>query len=60
MLRAAAAVDQVRRDRRRPGSMPATTDNVAALIGTGVRYIYTHLPRLLGAGTGGFLKAAKS
>jgi 4-hydroxy-2-oxoheptanedioate aldolase len=40
--------------------MPATTDNVAALIATGVRYIYTHLPRLLGAGTGGFLRAAKS
>jgi 2-keto-3-deoxy-L-rhamnonate aldolase RhmA len=40
--------------------MPATTDNVAALIGSGVRYIYTHLPRLLGAGTGAFLNAAKT
>jgi len=39
--------------------MPATTDNVAALIGGGIRYIYTHLPRLLGAGAGAFLKAAK-
>jgi 4-hydroxy-2-oxoheptanedioate aldolase len=39
--------------------MPATTDNVAGLIGGGVRYIYTHLPRLLGAGAGAFLKAAK-
>ena len=29
------------------------------LIGAGVRYIYTHLPRLLGAGAGAFLKAAK-
>jgi 4-hydroxy-2-oxoheptanedioate aldolase len=41
-----------------PG-MPATTDNVATLIGSGVRYIYTHLPRLLGAGTSPFLKAAQ-
>ena len=28
-----------------PG-MPATADNVAALVGSGVRYIYTHLPKL--------------
>jgi 4-hydroxy-2-oxoheptanedioate aldolase len=41
-----------------PG-MPATADNVAALVGSGVRYIYTHLPRLLGAGAGAFLKAVK-
>jgi hypothetical protein len=37
--------------------MPATTENVAALVGDGVRYIYTHLPRLLGAGAAAFLKA---
>jgi 4-hydroxy-2-oxoheptanedioate aldolase len=42
-----------------PG-MPATTDNVASLIGSGVRYIYTHLPKLIGAGTSAFLKASKS
>src|SRR5215218_1161555 len=30
--------------RKIPG-MPATTDNVASMIGSGVRYIYTHLPR---------------
>jgi len=41
-----------------PG-MPATTDNVASLVGSGVRYIYTHLPRLLGAGTAAFLKQAR-
>ena len=41
-----------------PG-MPATADNVASLVTAGVRYIYTHLPRLLGAGTAAFLKAAK-
>jgi 2-keto-3-deoxy-L-rhamnonate aldolase RhmA len=41
-----------------PG-MPATADNVASLVGAGVRYIYTHLPRLLAAGASGFLKAAQ-
>ena len=37
-----------------PG-MPATTDNLAEVIGSGCRYIYTHLPRVLGAGARGFL-----
>jgi len=41
-----------------PG-MPATADNVASLVGAGVRYIYTHLPRVLGTGATAFLKAAK-
>jgi 2-keto-3-deoxy-L-rhamnonate aldolase RhmA len=39
--------------------MPATTENVAALVRDGVRYIYTHLPRLLGAGAAAFLKAGQ-
>jgi 4-hydroxy-2-oxoheptanedioate aldolase len=39
--------------------MPATTDNVASLAGAGVRYIYTHLPKLLGAGSAAFLKAGR-
>jgi 4-hydroxy-2-oxoheptanedioate aldolase len=39
-----------------PG-MPATTDTLAATIASGVRYIYTHLPRVLGAGASAFLKA---
>jgi hypothetical protein len=39
--------------------MPATTDNVAGLAGSGVCYIYTHLPRLLGAGTAAFLKQSR-
>ena len=42
-----------------PG-MPGTADNVARLIGSGVRYIYTHVPRLLGAGAAVFLSAAKA
>ena len=40
-----------------PG-MPATRDHVAATIGKGVRYIYTHAPTLLGAASADFLKQA--
>jgi 4-hydroxy-2-oxoheptanedioate aldolase len=39
--------------------MPGTTGNVAALLGSGVRYVYTHLPRIVGAGATGFLKAVR-
>jgi hypothetical protein len=41
-----------------PG-MPATVDNLQAAIGDGVRYIYTHLPRIVGAGAAGFLARAR-
>ena len=41
---------------RTPG-MPATTENLADVISNGCRYIYTHLPRLIGAGSTSFLKA---
>jgi 4-hydroxy-2-oxoheptanedioate aldolase len=41
-----------------PG-LPATTEHVASLLGAGVRYIYTHLPRVLGAGSAAFLKAGR-
>lgn len=41
-----------------PG-MPATADNVARLVGSGVRYIYTHVPKLLGTGAAAFFNAAK-
>ena len=41
-----------------PG-MPATTESVAGLVSAGVRYIYTHLPRLIGAGSAAFLKAGR-
>jgi 4-hydroxy-2-oxoheptanedioate aldolase len=40
---------------RTPG-MPASTETLAAVLGKGCRYIYTHLPRLLGAGASAFLK----
>jgi 4-hydroxy-2-oxoheptanedioate aldolase len=39
--------------------MPSGTPDVAAAVSNGVRYIYTHLPRVLGAGATGFLKAAR-
>jgi 4-hydroxy-2-oxoheptanedioate aldolase len=42
---------------RIPG-MPAASANVAAVREKGVRYIYTHLPKLLKAGTAEFLRAA--
>ncbi|HWB44687.1 MAG TPA: aldolase/citrate lyase family protein [Hyphomicrobiaceae bacterium] len=39
-----------------PG-MPATAETLADVAGKGCKYIYTHLPRLLGAGASAFLKA---
>ena len=42
---------------RAPG-MPATSENLSDVIGKGCRYIYTHLPRLIGAGSTAFLKAS--
>jgi 4-hydroxy-2-oxoheptanedioate aldolase len=39
---------------RTPG-MPATAETVGDVVAKGCRYIYTHLPRLLGAGAGAFL-----
>jgi 2-keto-3-deoxy-L-rhamnonate aldolase RhmA len=41
---------------RTPG-MPATADTLQHVIGSGCRYIYTHLPRLLGTGARAFLQA---
>jgi 2-keto-3-deoxy-L-rhamnonate aldolase RhmA len=41
---------------RTPG-MPATAETVADLVAKGCRYVYTHLPRLIGAGAGAFLRA---
>lgn len=41
-----------------PG-MPATTENVLSVQQQGVRYIYTHVPKLLGSAAGDFFKATK-
>jgi 4-hydroxy-2-oxoheptanedioate aldolase len=43
---------------RTPG-MPATTETVAQVLARGCRYVYTHLPRLLGAGAAAFLQAGR-
>ena len=42
-----------------PG-MPATTDTLAGTIARGNRYIYTHVPKLIGAATKDFLNAARA
>ena len=41
-----------------PG-MPATAESVRALLGKGVRYVYTHLPRLLAASGETYLTSAR-
>jgi 4-hydroxy-2-oxoheptanedioate aldolase len=40
---------------RTPG-MPATAETLEGMLGKGCRYVYTHLPRLLGTGAAAFLK----
>jgi 4-hydroxy-2-oxoheptanedioate aldolase len=35
--------------------MPSGTDNLAEVLGKGVRYVYTHVPRLLGAAARAYL-----
>ena len=42
-----------------PG-MPASVDNLDVILGSGVRYIYTHLPKLVGAAASEFLKKVRS
>ena len=38
--------------------MPATAETLPTVIGRGCRYIYNHLPRILGAGAKDFLAKA--
>ena len=58
----AAAIDQtlakIRAAGRTPG-MPATAETVADVVGKGCRYVYTHAPRLIGAGATAFIAAAR-
>jgi 2-keto-3-deoxy-L-rhamnonate aldolase RhmA len=42
-----------------PG-MPANTENVGAVVARGVRYVYTHVPTLLGAAASAYLHAGKA
>jgi 4-hydroxy-2-oxoheptanedioate aldolase len=44
--------------KRTPGT-PATAENVREVLDKGVRYIYTHLPRLLSSSARAYLKAAR-
>jgi len=44
---------------RTPGT-PATAENVRGVLDKGVRYIYTHLPRLLAASAKGYLANART
>jgi len=41
---------------RTPG-MPATSENLAEVLGKGCRYVYTHLPRLLSVGAAAYFAA---
>lgn len=41
-----------------PG-MPAAEGNIGDVLGSGVQYIYTHLPKLVGTGASGFLDKAR-
>ena len=41
-----------------PG-MPAALNNIDTVLGAGVKYIYNHLPKLVGAGAAGFLDKAR-
>jgi len=47
------------RDAGHAPGMPATAATVADVTASGCRYIYTHLPKLLGAGATDFLQAAR-
>jgi 4-hydroxy-2-oxoheptanedioate aldolase len=51
-----AALAKIRAAGRTPG-MPATADNLADVKAKGCRYIYNHLPRILGAGAKAYLGA---
>ena len=55
----AATLARIRAAGKVPG-MPATADTVAEVVGQGCRYIYNHVPRLLGAGASQFLKASRA
>ena len=49
-----AAVRRIRAAGKTPG-MPSGVDNVGELLGKGVRYVYTHVPRLLAAAARSYL-----
>ena len=58
----AAAIDatlaKIRAAGKVPG-LPATAETVAEVVDKGCRYIYNHVPRIIGAGAVQFLKAGR-
>lgn len=50
-----ATLARIRAAGKTPG-MPATTETLPEVLASGCRYIYTHLPRVLGAGARAFLE----
>lgn len=58
----ASAIDRTLKiivDSGKTCGMPATSENVAATIARGVRYIYTHVPTVLRAGAAAYLSAGR-
>jgi 4-hydroxy-2-oxoheptanedioate aldolase len=58
----AQAIEESFRKMRAVGRMagtPATAENVRAVLDQGVRYIYTHLPRLLASSGSAYLRSAR-
>jgi len=43
----------------RTSGMPATADSIGEVLAKGCRYVYTHVPRLIGAGASAFLGAGR-
>jgi len=43
----------------RASRMPASAENVRDALGKGVRYVYTHLPRLIAGSARDYLKSAR-
>jgi 2-keto-3-deoxy-L-rhamnonate aldolase RhmA len=50
---------RIRAAGRIPG-MPATTEALSEVLGAGCLYVYTHLPRLLGAGAAAYLEKGRA
>lgn len=53
-----ATLAKIRAAGKTPG-LPTSHDGVEAVLVSGARYVYTHLPRVLGAGSRAFLEAAR-
>ena len=49
------ALARISKAGRTPG-MPATPETLADVVANGCKYVYTHLPRLIGIGAGAFLE----